>query len=381
MAAICDDCKKEGEDNSAMISLEIAAADGHPECLQAIINAGDDVNHINKENGYTPVMWAARYGHPECMELLIIAAADVNKTGCDDSALMFVSAYKGNIRCVELLLKAGADVNKEDGQGVTALMCAVRCGHPDIAKFLIKAGADVNATDKAGIAVITCCVTSTTGWKCVDLLVEEGADVNVKSYGKTALVWAVDNGYEECTEALVKAGADVNMTGEKYTCTALQVPAYRKGDKCFEILLNAGANVNTNHMPSSDVLMTCIGTGNYDRAERVIAAGADVNFEVQYGLFSTALFLAAVRSSPGTIRLLLRNGIKINKLNEYGNNALETYLSYRNTVRQKEVCMLLFAAGEKVTKVTIYTLHLNRTFAYRCDQCISVSDSVSVSAE
>ena len=63
-----------------MKSMEIAAADGHPDCLKAAINAGADVNHVNKENSYTPLMWAAKYGQYECIEVLIESGADVNKT-------------------------------------------------------------------------------------------------------------------------------------------------------------------------------------------------------------------------------------------------------------------------------------------------------------
>ena len=56
MAVVCANCKKEGLNrpgidptnieygHDVMVSLEIAAADGHPECFRAIIDAGADVN-------------------------------------------------------------------------------------------------------------------------------------------------------------------------------------------------------------------------------------------------------------------------------------------------------------------------------------------------
>ena len=376
MAAVCEICKKEGANrpgldpnnieygHDVMVSLEIAAADGHPDCLQVIINSGTDVNYINKENGYTLVMWAARYGHPECMEVLIKAGADVNKTECGASALMFASGYQGNVRCIELLLEAGADVNHKTRQGGTALMDAVGCGHPDVVKLLIKAGADVNAADEDDVTALIRGANSPVGWKCIELLVEAGADVNKKCDGKTPLMWTLEDGYEKCTEAVIKAGADLNMVEDEHGWTALGIAAGRDG-KCFEILLEAGADVNLNNTWTA-----CLDPWSYERVEKVIGAGADVNVEMPGPDYRTALFVAAVGNSLETIRLLFRSGMKINKLNEEGDNALEVYLSYNHQFLEKEVCMLLFAAGESVTKVTIlfsfplFCVNINNSMKY-----------------
>ena len=360
MAVVCENCKKEGLNrpgidpnnfeygHDVMVSLEIAAADGHPECLRAIIDAGADVNYLNKENGYTPVMWAARYGHPECIEVLINAGADVNKTDCGVSALMLASGYEGNVRCIELLLDAGADMNHKTRGGGTALMNASGCGHPEVIKKLIKAGADVNEADEDDVTALICSANSPVGWKCIEILVEAGANVNMKCDGKTPLMWTLEEGHEKCTEAMIKAGADVNMVEDEHGWTALHIAA-RRDEKCFEILLEAGADVNLNN-----VLWSCMDPWSYDRAEKMIEAGAEVNMEVQGPDHRTALFMAADRNSPETIRLLLRSGIYIDKLNEEGYNALENYLSYNQQFLQKEVCMLLLAAGENVTKVNIW---------------------------
>ena len=76
-----------------------------------------------------------------------------------------------------------------------------------------------------------------------------------------------------------------------------------------------------------------------------------MNVDQMYSVLRDALFIAAVANSPRTVRLLLRNDARINRLDKDGDNALETHLSYPNNVTQ-EICMLLFAAGEGVTKVT-----------------------------
>ena len=148
-----------------MTSMEIAVADSHPECLKAAINAGADVNYVNKENRYTPLMWAAKYGQYECLEVLIEAGADVNKTVSGDSPLWYTSFYTEDTRCVELLLDAGADVNYMNVSG-TVLMKAAWSGHKDTVDALIKAGADVNIVSTAdydGFTALTMCTKSSDG--------------------------------------------------------------------------------------------------------------------------------------------------------------------------------------------------------------------------
>ena len=151
---VCSECKKVGVErtvpekvtgcarNKVMVSVEIAAADGHVKCLQALLNEGVDVNYGNERNRYTPLMWAAQNGRDECVELLIKAGADVNIKST--SALMLASGHNGNARCVELLLEAGAEVNFNDYDGLTALMIAATSDRVDALTLLIRAGADVN---------------------------------------------------------------------------------------------------------------------------------------------------------------------------------------------------------------------------------------------
>ena len=466
MAAVCEECKKEGPErrqsdpnntkdvHDVIVSIEIAAADGHVKCLEALLNAGADVNHKNKKNGYTPLVWAVRNGKDECVDVLIKAGADVNI--CDsngDSALMNASVYQRSVRCAELLIeagadinavnkhtkytpliwavrnghdkcvekliKSGADVNKVDNLGYSSLMLAVEKGdarwvellleagadvnfqnahgsvalfaaasHGDleIVKLLIKAGADVNITGSDGASVMHC-FTSPEGWTCIGALAAAGADVNAKHIGMTPLMWALENEYEECLKALVKAGADLNIVDDLNGQTALRMAR----GKYFDMLLEAGTDVNVKDKQHKTLLFSCLGPRKYELAERVIEAGADVNVRVldEFSNDPTALFIAADKNSPKTICLLLRSDIRINVLNGRDHNALEWYLSHhrnldednalkkyqsnpnpfanRKTMEkyllsckqqsiEKEVCMLLFAAGESVNKVTIFPL-------------------------
>ena len=349
-----------------MKSVEIATADGHLRCLKAAINAGADVNNVNKENRYTPLMWAAKYGQYECIEALIEAGADVNKTVSGDSPLWYTSFYTEDTRCVELLLDAGADVNYMNVCG-TVLMKAAWSGHKDTVDVLIKTGADVNIVNTAdgdGFTALTMCAKSPDGWRCIDSLVKAGADVNAVcggeffSGGTSALMWAIycEEPNEKALEELVKAGADVNMADENGT-TALHA-SVNKEDRSFEILMNAGADVNIQNKDGCTPLAILNGY-NTKRAETLVEAGAEIPQDI--------LFSVGFCNSANFIRLCLHHYIKINQKNEKGNNALEHYLT--GSMSNEEVCMLLHAAGENLRKVRFiqYTLSFVQLPKFGCE--------------
>ena len=370
---ICDGCKKEGtlrpatdrfgmyeSGHGVMVSLEIAAADGHVKCLEALLNAGADVNYVNPENGYTPLMWSARYGKNECMELLIKAGADMNISDLhDDDALMLSSTHVGNIKCVKLLLEAGADVNHTNWQGATPLMYAAGAGHVEIVSLFIENGANVNSVTKelhGAITAIHSSATSLHGWKCIDTLAKTGADMNFISGGKTPLMWALEEG-EECeksVEALIKAGADVNIVDEEHGLTILHM-AVQIGSGIYKMLLEAGADVNIRSFAGHTPLMDTIDDSKYSCAEALIKAGADVNITCDYNE-TTALFHAREldgipRDTIECAKLLLRSGARINVRNSRGHNAVENAPLPSNG-KIGESFLTLVAAGESVNQVT-----------------------------
>ena len=368
---ICDDCKKEGTRRPAisvfcfesghgvMVSLELAAADGHVKCLEALLNAGANVNYVNPENGYTPLMWAAMHGRDDSVEMLIKAGADVNISDLhDDDALIHASSYVRNINCVKLLLEAGADVNHTNWQGVTPLMYAASAGHVDIVTLFIKEGANVNSITEELLGAITAinwCATSVHGWKSISILVKAGADVNFMSRGKTPLMWALKEGKrcEKSVEALIKAGADVNIVDEVYGFTVLH-RAVQLGSNMCTVLIEAGADVNVKALGGCTPLMDAMDDSKYSCAEALIKAGADTNITCDQD--NTALFWAADRDCGWTktaecAKLLLRSGARINVRNKKGHNAVENTLSTASG-KIGETFLTLIAAGETLNQVT-----------------------------
>jgi len=84
--------------------------------------------------------------------LLLITIAAVLLVGCGNQNVKLIQAVKdGNIKAVKQHLDAGADVNaKDDKFGFTPLHRAAGRGNKEVAELLIAEGADVNVKNEDG---------------------------------------------------------------------------------------------------------------------------------------------------------------------------------------------------------------------------------------
>ena len=92
---------------------------------------------------HSTLLFAAAHGHREIVQALIDAGADVNHQNNDGHTALIRASYWGYLEIVQTLIDAGADVNHQNQFGDTALMQAAERGHLEIVQTLIDAGADV----------------------------------------------------------------------------------------------------------------------------------------------------------------------------------------------------------------------------------------------
>lgn len=161
------------------------------------------------------------------LKKLIEDGADVNAPIGFDSMLPAVrkptswpldaAVQKGNVEMVTLLIAKGAKIRGGE------MLAASWVGNKDavlaIITALLKAGAEVNASHSYyGGTALT--VASYKGdLKLVEfLLAQPGIKLDeIDHDGRTALIWAAENGYFEIVKRLIAAGADLaikNVNGE-----------------------------------------------------------------------------------------------------------------------------------------------------------------------
>lgn len=222
----------------------------------------------------TPLILAAILGRNNIVEALYDAGVDVNvQVDSYFGNALQAASLKGHKDVVETLLDKGADVNRRDKYGINALQEASQTGHNQVVELLLAKGADVNSSYALGAA-------SQHGHKrVVETLLAKGADPNVQAgpYGYP-LQAASRSGKEEVVEILLAYGADANAQGG----AALQDASLYGHEKVVEILLAKGADFNAQAVPYSSALQAASQRGHEKLVQVLLNAGASWN-DISYG--------------------------------------------------------------------------------------------------
>lgn len=177
-----------------------------PKVIQTFIENGADVNETALNNGYTPLMFAVD-NNPETIPLLLNAGANVNAVDkMGGTALMDAAIH--HPESIPLLLDAGAKVNIANQDGYTALLYAAK-NHPEAIPSLLVAGADVKAVNNQGETALM--LAAKNNFKGIPPLLAADADVDAADkFGFTPLMFAAVN-QPAGIEPLLGARANINV--------------------------------------------------------------------------------------------------------------------------------------------------------------------------
>ena len=311
--------------------LNTASARGDCGYLKTLMDAGADVNAVDKCTGNTALMYAAQNGDYKSIKILLNSGADVEiRKNLSTTALMCATSNKvGCTECVKLLLDAGADVYARNHQGRCPLLLASHAGHYNIVRLLLEIGNNVCASDNEGrCALSLACVSGYD--QVVNLLIEMGADVNrLSDKGMTPLMHAANKGSVKCAALLLEAGANMSFR-DNYGNNAIMwatTTCNNRNQSCVTLLKQAGAELaiaELNAFNSSDdtPLMYAAYNADLKSTRALIEEGADLECKKQNG--STALICASHNKlgCPDVVRLLLESGADVNACTNTGYNAL-----------------------------------------------------------
>jgi ankyrin repeat protein len=129
-----------------------AAGTGQTQRLRELIAADPSLVNSHAPDGFTPLGLAIFFGHAETVNALIDAGADVNLASRESmkvSPLASASAA-GQLEIARLLIARGANVNARAAGDFTPLHESAASGRMEFAKLLLENGADVNARTADG---------------------------------------------------------------------------------------------------------------------------------------------------------------------------------------------------------------------------------------
>ena len=208
-------------DNQGWTPLLSAARQRHDDMIKLLIELGADVN-LAKSDGTTPLIAAASRDHVPSIKVLLAHGADIEKPGPQGFRALPLAIADDNYEAAKALIEAGAKVNEPSGaEGLTPLMVAAAQTAPaegamflpsstrpiDIAKGLIERGANVNAQSTKGVTALMIAATHNNP-PMIGLLMESGADASLKDdQGQTATDVAERNGNIESAQAIMVLGA------------------------------------------------------------------------------------------------------------------------------------------------------------------------------
>lgn len=357
-ASIVELLLKAGADANAALPggetpLMTAARTGRLAPVKALLARGAVVDSKEDRRGQTALMWAAAEGHREVVQALIDAGADfLTRLPSGFTPLLF-AIREGRIGVADVLLKAGADVNdtvpavagrrrgyggRLPPAGASALLLAVTNAHFALAAHLLDAGANPNA-DLPGYTVLHALTAvrkpgvgdndpapegsgTMSSLELVKKLAARGANLNARmtkranlnntrlnELGATPFLLAALTADAELMKTLAALGAD---------------PLVPNADNSTPLMVAAGLATRS---PGEDA-----GT-EAEVLEAVQAAldlGADINAIDNNG--ETVVHAAAYKNLPKVVKFLASKGARIelwNRPNKFGWTPLAIAAGYR----------------------------------------------------
>ena len=162
------------------VPLYYAARFGFRDLAEHLI--AEHPEHINARGGrqVSPMHTAAYAGHAEILSLLLDHGADLEGRGDYDMTPLLQASMGGNLEAGLCLLDRGANINGRNRFGGVPLLYAANYGHVEFARMLLKRGAGINENDNVGGKTPLHCAVEGMKIQVVRLLLEHGADVNVR---------------------------------------------------------------------------------------------------------------------------------------------------------------------------------------------------------
>lgn len=329
--------------------LMTCAKSGSVDAVRMLIEYGAAVNAKEPKENQTALMWAAAEHHPDVVQALIDAHADLKANSKQGFTAIHFAARVGDLESVKVLLAAGVDVNiltqaegstnrvtnflgisKTTGAlGYTPLLVAVVRGQIDLALYLLEHGADPNNI-AAGFTPLH---WASSQWESFTANPVYGFDDPMAGIpdrqAKLRLVKALLAHGAKVNARMTKpqpsfAGGYLDATG----ATPVLLAASANDIEMMRILLDAGADPKIPTASNASAIMAAAGLNHSIGEDTVTEAqametvkllldlGVDPKGETTFG--ENALFGPGYRGWNKLLAQLIDLGVNVNAVSKAG---------------------------------------------------------------
>lgn len=225
--------------------------------VTAALDAGANVNHVDDDDGYTPLTAAIQDPDDNLtllaiIRLLVSRGANVNMANTFGDAPLHCAAQHNNVAVIDILLEAGADVRARNEEGHTPREVARQESRAEAETRL----ASAEAANPAPLAAAAQAVQAAVGAVVAPAAAPAAAPARVANPEQDhALHLAIDNESgedDESARAAILAGADPNLMLYGDRETVLIHYAGTDNLEMVRFLLAHGADVNGRAGPGAD---------------------------------------------------------------------------------------------------------------------------------
>lgn len=237
------------------------------------------------------------------VQALLAEGVDVNARDSRGETALHRAARLGNAPVVAALLDGGADIQAANARGETPLHRAVMSDQPAIVELLLDRGADIDATDAAAEPPL-----GYASPEMARLLLDRGADPNAGE--NSPLVEAVRDGDAARVELFLDHGGDINVRSHGRTALHAAVSTIYSapdGLAMIELLLDRGADIDALDRDGVTPLLFAVFTGHAGSVELLLDRGADLfAADTSWGV---DILGSALNSTPEVMQVLIQRGV------------------------------------------------------------------------
>lgn len=400
-------------DNGGMSStpLPISIENGYFDIALKLIAAGANPNQTNKYGIVPAIAMAAAQGSPEVIKALITAGADVNvmvrsmtinrtkiykqagsalkavfntletvgkafeKLDTLETADQPISELEETIESVDIATSRAKLATSNIAEPEIAFdtfpaILAARCGHGETLAVLLEAGADPYSKDDEGLSAYDRAVKNENA-QVLEVLRRFGVDAPRVNPGEYLLNAAEQGDIAAVREAIAQ-GANIDTSDQRRktkNCTPLMLAIANGHIEVVDLLLNAGADIDTKEIIDANQrqinsigiisddydwlqsmgfflgitpLMLAASRGHKDIAQLLIKRQA--NIQARDCFARDALCLACMNGHLEVAKVLIETGVNINQQDCEGNTPLFMTLNNAHT----ELAKFLIESGADI---------------------------------